>query len=45
MFNPSNRRGFLIDSDPLPGRQLDWAIGFAIVLFVVGIVGLIMKSL
>lgn len=45
MFNPSNRRGFLIDSDPFPGRQLDWAIGIALAIVGVGIVALIVKSL
>ena len=44
MFNPNNRRGFLLGSDPFTDRQLDILIAFAFVLFVVGIAALIAKK-
>lgn len=44
MFNPNNRRGFLLGADPFTDRQLDILIAFASVLFLVGMVALIAKK-
>lgn len=45
MFNPKNRKKFLLGSDPFTDRQLDCLIGIATVLFAMGIVALIVKKL